>query len=325
VLFTCSLIAPYLAFAGAHAVHASGVLAVVTAGFLVSWHIHVVAADTRYQLYAVWRMLAYLVDGLSFVLVGTTLPQILDADAAIGLNRAALAGVCATLAVVAVRFLWVYQTAYLAPWLFPKLRERQGGYPAKRNVALVAWCGMRGAVSLAAALSIPKLAGGEPFPGRDFVIACTVFVVLGTLIFQGMTLQPLIRLLGIRDDQRAAEEERLARIGMIQAALARLDELKSADRATPEALAHAEAEYLERLNLLIDSIARQYSSTADEGAAPPGAAGLFETELEAVRAERACLLELRDSARINDATQAALQEELDIAEMRLRTNFPPTN
>lgn len=322
VLFTCSLIAPYLAFAASHAVQASGVLAVVAAGFLVSWNIHVVAADTRYQLYAVWRLLASLVDGLSFVLVGTTLPRILHADASMGLDEAALVGGCATLTVVLVRFLWVYQSSYLVPWLLPSLREREGGYPPKRNVTLIAWCGMRGAVSLAAAMSIPVLAGGAPFPGRDFVITCTVFVVLGTLIVQGMTLQPLIRLLGIRGDQRAVEEERLARISMIQAALSRLDELKLANRANPDALAHVEAEYLERLNLLIDSIARQYSAPAHRTGAAPLAAGLFQTELEAVCAERACLLDLRDSSRINDATQAALQEELDIAEMRLRTNLP---
>ncbi len=321
IIFTCSLIAPYLAFATAHAVHASGVLAVVAAGFLVSWHIHVVEADTRYQLYSVWRMLVYLADGLSFVLVGTTLPRVLDADKSLGLTQSVLVGVYVTLAVILVRIAWTYPNSYLALWLFPRLREREGGYPAKRNVTLIAWCGMRGAVSLAAALSIPTLVNGQPFPGRDMVIACTVFVVLGTLIAQGMTLQPLIRLLGIRNDQRAAEEERLARISMIQAALSRLDELKNASRADADVLAHAEAAYMERLNLLIDSIARQYNSPATAEAGAPQAAGLFDVELAAIGAERACLLELRDSDRINDTTQAVLQEELDIAEMRLRTNL----
>lgn len=311
VLFTFSIIAPYVAFAGAHAVHASGVIAVVVAGFFVAWRIHQVAADTRYQLYTVWRLVAYVIDGLCFVLVGIELPRLFTTAVDYDVPQVLAAGAWITLAVVLARVVWLIPGAYLPMYLSPRLRKHEGGYPPLRNVMLATWCGMRGAVSLAAAMSVPMMAGDQPFPGRDIVIACTVCVIIGTLIVQGLTLQPLIRLLGIRDDENQGEEERLARISMIQAALSHLDELRSRAGNDAAALDHVETGYMERLRLLIDGRIR---SAPGERPHPH----LFEIELEALHAERKRVLSLRDKSNINDQTQTRLQEELDVAEMRLR-------
>ena len=312
VLFTFSIIAPYVAFAAAHAVHASGVIAVVVCGFFVAWRIHSVAADTRYQLFTVWRLLAYLIDGFSFVLIGVEVTRIFGADGIHAAGSVLLAGAVITVVIVLIRALWVFPGAYLPLWLSPRLRRHEGGYPPVKNVFLASWCGMRGAVSLAAALSVPMMMGDQPFPGRDDVIACTIIAIIGTLIVQGLTLSPLIKLLGIRDDAGAGEEERLARISMIQAALSRLDELRTKPNCDERAADHVETAYMERLRLLIDGRVR-----TQPGEEPHP--DLFTVELEALHAERQRVLSLRDKSNINDMTQSRLQEELDIAEMRLRS------
>lgn len=316
ILFTISLIAPFVAFSGAHALHASGVLSVVVAGFFVSWRFHTVAADTRYELYTVWRLLAYIVDAICFLLIGIEIPRLMRAVSQDALPHFLAAGGLVTLTVIAVRILWMFPAAYIPLRIFPKLRAREGEAPPKRNVFLAAWCGMRGAVSLAAALSVPMLVNGEPFAGRDALIICTFCVILGTLIVQGLTLQPLIRWLGIRDDSNADEQTRLAQIGMIGAALMRLGELRAVPGVDADAVDHVEAVYMERLRILIGAPAHGFA--LGDSAGPTG--GLFEIELEAIRAERQRLLALRDSADINDMIHDHLQEELDIAEMRAKAH-----
>lgn len=311
VLFTCSIITPYVAFACGHAVHASGVIAVVVAGFFVSWRMHQVEADTRYQLYTVWRLVAHVIDGLCFLLVGVELPRLFSTHMSYDVPRVLAAGAWITLVVVLIRVVWIIPSAYVPTYFAKGLREREGGFPPIRTVLLASWCGMRGAVSLAAALSVPMMAGGEPFPGRDIIIACTVCVIIGTLVVQGLSLQPLIRMLGIRDDGDEGEEDRLARISMIQAALSRLDQIRERPGSDPAALDHVETGYMERLRLLIDG---QIRSAPGERPHPH----LFEIELEALQAERERVLSLRDRSNINDQTQTRLQEELDVSEMRLR-------
>lgn len=315
ILFTISLVAPYVAFASAHALQASGVLAVVTAGFFVSWRIHAVEADTRYDLYAVWRLMAYVVDALAFLLLGIEIPRLVRAASAGELPQLLVAGGLITLTVIAVRILWTYPAAYLPLLLFPKSRRREGAEP-KGAVFLTAWCGVRGAVSLAAALAVPLTLHGQPFPGRDAVVFCTFCVILGTLVIQGLTLQPLIRWLGLRQDTNDGEEEQLARVSMIGAALTRLQYLKAKPDVDPAALEHVQAIYLERLRMLDDAPEPGFTRLGSAAST----SGLFAIELEALRAERQRLLNLRDTSNINDLTHDRLQEELDVAEMRARTH-----
>lgn len=314
VLFASSLIAPYAAFAAAHALHASGVLAVVVAGFFVSWRIHVVSAQTRHELYTVWRLLTYVIDAVCFVLIGIEVPRLISAADGQSLGQLFFAGACITAVVIAVRIVWMFAAAYGPLTLFRKLREREGGLPTWRNVLLASWCGMRGAVSLAAALAVPMVVNDAPFADRDVLIFCTFCVICGTLLIQGLTLTPLIRLLGIRDDEHAAEEERLARISLIQAALSRVDELRRDQTIDARTLDHVETAYMERLTALI----RRAAATASPERGENMPSNIFDVELQAIEAERERLLDLRDGARINDMTQARLQEELDVSEMRLR-------
>jgi NhaP-type Na+/H+ and K+/H+ antiporter len=191
VLFAFSLVAPYAAYFFAEHAGASGVLAVVIAGFVASWRLHAIAPDSRVELYSSWDQLTFVLNALMFLYVGLETPhRLTQAFDAMGTHAAGgvLIGVALliSLAVILARVVWVFPGAYIPLALFPKIREREGGYPRPRAVALATWCGVRGAVSLAAALSIPQmLPNGDPFPGRAEIIACTLVVILVTLIGQG--------------------------------------------------------------------------------------------------------------------------------------------
>jgi len=312
VLFTLSLIAPSAAFVLAHLAHASGVLAVLVVGFWVSWRFHAVEARTRYDLYAVWRLLAYIVDALCFLFIGIEIPRIVASVTSEMLPHYLYAGGVVTLAVIAVRIAWMFPATYLPLKFVAALREREGGLPKRTSVFLASWCGMRGAISLAAALAVQKVLGATQSGAWDAVIICTFCVIIGTLIIQGLTLQPLIRWMGVSGDEQSREEERLARISMMQAALTRLDELKAETRVDPSAIDHVEATYMERLRLLISEpppVKRCHDLTDKSDS-------LFAVEYETLQMERTRLLTLRDGADINDLTHLRLQEELDVIEMR---------
>src|SRR5262249_35389755 len=126
--------------------------------------------------------------------------------------------------VIVSRFVWVIPGAYVPLMLWPGLRRREGGYPSFRSVLLASWCGMRGAVSLAPPLSLPLiLPPRPPFPGRPQIVACTLVVILVTLIGQGLTLLPLVRRLGLSDSDLTEDEVRAAREAMLRAGIERLD------------------------------------------------------------------------------------------------------
>src|SRR5882672_5282908 len=154
VLFAFSLMAPYAAYFLAEHAGASGVLAVVIAGFVASWRLHYIAPESRVELYASWEQLTFLLNALMFLYIGLEVPGRLKQaiQEVPGIIGSALL-ISAT--VIAARFVWVFPGAYLPLWLSPRLRRREGGYPSPRAVILASWCGVRGAVSLAAALSVP--------------------------------------------------------------------------------------------------------------------------------------------------------------------------
>jgi CPA1 family monovalent cation:H+ antiporter len=304
-LFALSLLAPYAAFALAHALGSSGVLAVVVAGFVVAWHVHQIAPESRVDLYSVWTSLVDLLNGVCFVFVGLETPRLLRDTALVGGDRLFAAALAVSATVVLTRMLWVFPGAYLPLFLLPKLRAREGGLPDWRPVVLAGWCGVRGAVSLAAALSLPALLpDGRPFPGRDAILACTICVILVTLFLQAPTLHPLVQWLGIREDASSEEETRAAREAIARAGIERLDQFCS-ERECPIAV-HRWRE------LLADELATMREEDEEERK-------LARTRLEVSREVRRAvaqaqsgeLLRMRDAGRINDNTYIALQLEID--------------
>lgn len=308
------LIAPYVAFVGADAVHVSGVLATVAAGiWLGALGPELLSASTRLAGQSFWRMLVFLLNGAVFMLIGLELPEVMkslhDHSWEELLRNAALIGAV----VIVTRIIWVYPGAYLPRWLSARIRAREPR-PSRRQVMVFGWCGMRGVVSLAAALAVPyALPNGTEFPGRDLILFFTFCVILMTLVGQGLTLPWLIRRLGVSVTETDTEIERTARKAATHAALARIEEFAAEQRFTEQAVAVVTASYQERLHHLDDDLAEAM------GWSPARQRSIESRRLrrEALAAERRQLIALHRQHRLSKELLYKLQHELDLEETRL--------
>jgi Na+/H+ antiporter len=313
VQITISLLTPFLAYLPAERLHFSGVLATVTAGIYLGWHSPlIVTARYRLQAFAFWEMVVFLLNGFIFVVIGLQLPGVLRAlngESLMALIDDALI-ICA--AVVVSRIAWVVPATYLPRLLSKKLRARDP-IPPWQHVALVAWSGMRGVVSLAAAFALPfTLSDGTPFPGRNYILFFTFCVILFTLVFQGLTLPLLIRTLGIKGDGLTDEEERSARVEANKAALSLINNLAGNGDYPADVVDRLRIEYDDRLAQL-DLCARS-TEDCSGGIATPQYERLQQ---EALNAERSTIIRLRNERVINDVALRRIQRDLDLAEARL--------
>jgi CPA1 family monovalent cation:H+ antiporter len=270
-------------------------------------------ASVRIPSYAVWEVAVFVLNVLAFILVGLQLKPILGR-----LNRTEwityaqmAAAVCAT--VVLVRIVWVVGTVSLRRWI-DRWRGATGGTRETwRGALVIAWCGMRGTVTLAAALALPDGGSAAAFPYRDLILFTAFWVVLGTLVLQGMTLPLLLSRLRLRDDGTVEREVQLARAETARAALDALDGGAGASgdaailrRAYEARLAHAES-------------ALQHGGPEAPGGAPPVAHALQA----AVDAERRVLSELRTDGTIGDDAFHRIEEEIDRAELGAESRLLP--
>lgn len=309
VEITLALLTPFIAFWLPELLGGSGVLATVSAGLYVSRHgSRLISAGTRLQGFFIWRMVVYLIEGVLFLLTGLQAHTIFMSQDA-GSAGLLLHGALITLLVILIRFVWVYPAVYLAR-LLPNTAA-----PTWRGTFAIAFTGIRGVVSLAAALSIPlTLSDGRPFPGRDTILFVTFCVILGTLLGQGAMLPAVYRMLGLvergRQEQRAEQaREVAARIEAVQATLARLEEVSAragADGTLTAPLRVAHDDRLRRLQ-------RHHDSDGADRAVREGAA----LELELISAERSRMHELRDNGALSDEARRRLERELDLEEVRV--------
>jgi CPA1 family monovalent cation:H+ antiporter len=313
---TVSLLTPFAAYLLAEQLGVSGVLAVVTAGLYLGRRMpELLNFKTRLQGGPVWEMVEFLLNGFVFILIGLQLPAVLRALSGHEHSIAQLIwdALLMSLAVVVIRILWVFPATYLPRLIFKKLCRRDP-YPNWRHVSIVAWTGMRGVVSLAAALALPDTTtGGQPFPGRDLILFLTFIVILATLVVQGLSLPPLIRWLGVKDDGSMEKEEREARLKANQSALARLNEISEDEPAKADARQRLLIEYEDHI--------RQVEGAEPESAGTP--LRLFSSEYErlsqlALQVERGTILHLRDLGVISDEVLRRIQRDIDLAEARLR-------
>jgi monovalent cation/hydrogen antiporter len=308
---TIALMTGYFAFIPANAIKASGVLAVVTAGVYLGWRTpELTSVQTRLQGVAVFEILAFVLNALLFVLVGLQLRRILDALT--GHSSASLIswGVLVTLAVVLTRLVWAPILMYLPKVLFRRLRH---GPLTIGSPAVVSWAGMRGAVSLAAALAVPLAThAGTPFPERDLIIFLTFCVILGTLVFQGLTLPTVIRAFHLEPDHLAEEEDARARITAAEAALARLEELVGEDWVREDTA--------ERLRGLYGFRRNRFASRfddGDDGAIEQQSQAYQRLRRELLEAERAAVIDLRRDGSISGDVARGLLRDLDLEDARL--------
>ena len=313
---TVSLLTPFAAYLCAERLGVSGVLSVVTAGLYLGRRMpELLTFKTRLQGGPVWEMVEFLLTGFVFILIGLQFPEVLHALSGhdIPIHRLVWFALVISCAVILIRILWVFPAAYLPRLLFKSLRDRDP-YPSWRHVTIIAWTGMRGVVSLAAALAIPlTMQSGEPFPDRDLILFLTFIVILATLVVQGLSLPPLIRSLGVKDDGSMAREEREARLKANQTALARLNQIAEHNPAKADAL--------ERLRIEYEDHIRQVEGAERENAGTP--LRLFSSEYErlsheALQVERRTILKLRNEDAISDEVLRRIQRDIDLAEARLR-------
>ncbi len=315
---TLSLMTPYAAYLAAEHLNVSGVLGVVASGLYSGWRDPVrMDAETRQTASGVWSLLLFWLNGIAFVLLGLQFPALLSA---VGSHYSAfqLVGLTAAVAGTAVvaRLVWVYPAAYI-PFAFPGVRSREVR-PAPSGVFVIGWAGMRGTVTLAAALSIPlALPNGSPFPGRDIVIFLAFGVIVMTLLLQGTSLEAVIHHLGHREDAERPKEERLARMTAVEAGLQALRDLEdSADSPDHHAaLGLVIAEYEQRLSVLTAEGETQRSAQSRRSAG-------HRYRLAALKAERHALDHLWRTGVIIDEVHRPLQQLLDYEESMLHASDP---
>ena len=316
VEITIALVTSYFAYLPAEAIGVSGVLAAVTVGiYMGRLTSELTTPTTRIQGNAVWEILVFLLNSVLFVLIGLQLPLIVEGldDGTLGeliAQGALIAG-----AVMLIRLMWVFPFTYGPRFLFRKFRGDDPYVPWQETL-LIAWTGMRGAVTLAAALAVPlTIDGGGPFPERDEIIFLAFCVIMGTLVIQGLTLPLLIHFLGVDDTNPQFErEENKARIKVVNAAIERVDELADEPWVRDETA--------ERVRQLYDYRRRRFTARFDEdGTESDGIEERSENYQRLVRelldVQRATLIRLRNEGVINDDIMRRIERELDLEDSRL--------
>ncbi len=310
---TLSLLIPFVAYATAEQVHASGVLAVVVVALYLGHRAWEVDFATRLQEEAVWKMVAFVLESAVFALIGLQLPVVLRGLGEYEGLSAAWYAVAVFLVVVASRFVWVYPATFLPRLLSARIRERED-HPTWKAPFVIGWAGMRGVVSLAIAFSIPlTMHHGEPFPERNLILFLTFTTVIGTLVLQGLTLPPLIRFLKLpgRDAQAETLAEANAQAQASRAAERRLDELLADERnALPPPLADRLRQVLERRRNSVWERLGQANPVTGESVDDT----YRRLSREMISAERAVFVKLRDGRYIDDEMLRTLLRRLDLEE-----------
>lgn len=314
VEITTTILMCFLAYLLAERFGVSGVLAVVTSGLYYRRKSpEVLSPTTRIQTIAVWDIIVFLLNGLIFILIGLQLPSILKEISEYSIATLIWYGILVSAVTIGVRLLWVYPAAYIPRFLSRKLRDRDP-YPSWQVLLLIGWAGMRGVVSLAAALALPlATSNGTPFPNRDLIIFLTFCVILVTLVLQGLTLPLLIRWLKIVDDSNIEREEMEGRLRAAEAALDRLDELLA------QGCSQTDAEMIQWLRTLYSDRIRRISAccVAMDRGSKEQLLAFRQLQHEMVIAERRTAIQLRNQGTINDEVLHRIERDLDLEEARL--------
>src|SRR5918995_1481807 len=292
--------------------HFSGVLAVVTTGlFLGRKGPYITSSGTRLQGYATWELITFLLNGLIFILIGLQLGSVVEGLDEYTAGQLILYALLVSLTVILVRVIWVFPATYVPRWASRRIRERDPS-PSWRNVSVVAWTGMRGVISLAAALALPlQTASGVLFPDRDLIIFLTFCVILATLVVQGLSLPVLIRALGLEDDRIGEKEETHGRIQVAEAALERLEELGEEEWVREDTAERVRGLY----NYRRTRFASRFDGESD--GVEERSAAYQRLMIELLGAQRLRLITMRDEGSIGDEVMHRIERDLDLEESRL--------
>jgi monovalent cation/hydrogen antiporter len=313
VEITIALLTGYLAYLPAEALGVSAVLAAVTVGLYMGWYTpELTNSETRLHGEAFWTILTFVMNAALFTLIGLQIPLVLDKLE--GWSTSELFGaaflVCA--AVILIRLAWVFPFTYLPRFLSARLRARDP-YPPWQIPMVLGWAGMRGAVSLAAALAIPlQTDAGTPFPGRDLIVFLASSVILATLVVQGLTLPWLIRAVGLEDDGAdAAREEAEARIRASEVALARLEQLVEEGEIPADTAERLRGQYRFRASRFQERLDGDETTVEDRSQA------YQRLRRELLRAEEEAVVALRRAGVISDDVMRRVLRDLALEDLRL--------
>jgi CPA1 family monovalent cation:H+ antiporter len=292
--------------------HFSGVLAVVTTGlYLGRKGPYITSSGTRLQGFATWELTTFLLNGLIFILIGLQLRSVVEGLDDYTVGQLVSYALLISLTVILVRVVWVFPATYVPRWLMRRLRERDPS-PPWRNVSIIAWTGMRGVISLAAALALPlQTASGIPFPERDLIIFLTFCVIFATLVVQGLSLPVLIRAFGLEDDHIGEKEETHGRIQVAEAALERLEELGEEDWVREDTAERVRSLYNYRRNRFASRFEGDPDGVEERSVA------YQQLMVELLGAQRQRLVSMRDEGSIGDEVMHRIERDLDLEESRL--------
>jgi CPA1 family monovalent cation:H+ antiporter len=298
-----SLAAPYVAWLAAETVHVSAVLACVAGGLYLRRHFSTaVAPMSRLQSRQVWDLALFVLNALIFLILGVEFAALFLAVPDGERGRLLTAGVAVAAVVIAVRLVWVPVATFLPRWASPAVRRRDP-MPGWKPMALVAWTSMRGIVSLATALALPRvLANGAPFPYRDEIIGVTMVVIVVTLVVQGLTLAPIIRAFAFAPERTHHVEARLARLEAARRGAEALEDLSREPWVDAADVAWLRTELRDRARIL-----EQHDGEPE---------GRRRLRAEMMRAERRMLVRLRNEGAISDDVLRDLEQELDLEAVR---------
>jgi CPA1 family monovalent cation:H+ antiporter len=310
-----TLITPYVAYIGAEHLGGSGILAAVVSGLYLGWRDPQLASPTtRIQAFGFWEVFTFLLESVLFILIGLQFPGVLDSLSEYSPGELIGWALLIGAAVIVVRIPFVFLIARINQSFDPAVKSgsRKLLTPGERIVA--GWAGLRGAVSLAAALSIPLTTdAGEPFPGRDIILFLTLTTIFITLVGQGLTLPALIRRFKVEDDRTGETRRARARFATVQAALDYISDLSFEDGAEPGVVERARNMYTSRQRQLAGQcqVGVEIESGDNEAWA--------RLRKDLLRVERQALLQLRDEGRVPHRVVLDVERDLDLEETRLQS------
>jgi len=310
-LIVGTLAVPYLVFIGAEALGMSGILAVVATGMYLGWHAtDLSGATVRIQMQSFWQVLTFVLNGILFVLVGLGVSSVLDSLEERTVGELVAYGAVTLAAVVGTRVFWFNTVPYGRVRLARMFRSDQE-VPSWKERLVATWSGMRGAVALALALAVPLEADGAAFPGRDLILFVTYFVILFTIVVPGLTLAPLVERLGVDTDDDGRRKELEARLAAARAALARFDGMCKEQPVPAGAQERMRDLYENRIERLKSRLRPEEGNVQSERSAAWRA---WRREL--LQAERAAIMELRDSGELPGEALRRIERDLDLEEAR---------
>jgi Na+/H+ antiporter len=312
-----TLITPYIMYITAEHFHVSGVLAVVSGGLFLTFRSQdIFSYDTRIQVIGLWDTLVFLLNGFVFILIGLQLPDIAKGIEGYSIGEAIWYGVIISIVTIVIRIIWVFPGAYVPRMLFKSIREKEPD-PGWRNVFLTGWSGMRGVVSLASALAVPlTLTNNQAFPHRNLILFITFVVILITLVVQGLSLKPLIRILKIKGDETKSEELQALelRLQLARVTLAHMDGQYAKEIEANETYKRVRDRYARMIEITQKKLDAQEDAEEQQSFVPH----YRQMLLELVDIRRRELNRFRHTKAYSEELIREREFELDLEEARLR-------